>query len=387
MSSRFESNDMHRALVESVRAWSHSVLAQGASERDAQARFDPCIYRRMDTDLGLMGIALPDSLGGLGLGIGVTILAIEAMSEVDPGMAMSYLAQEVLFSYQLYETWASEGAEMPQRHADTLRRRPVTGLAMTEPDAGTDILAMRTTAVPCEGGFVLNGTKQWITNAPVGEAFLVYARTGEGRRDISLFLVEYPCAGLERGEAEPKMGMRSSPTGMLCFRDCFVPEDALAGRLHGGFSSMLRNLAIERVALAAQSCGIAKACLDIMCDYASSRRAFGRPIAEFGQIQRYLGEGFAKWRAGRRFLYATLEDILDGHCRASLDADAVKLFCTTAAEEISRCAIQVLGANGYSCGYAVERLHRDAILLSIGGGTNEALQKNISRLLTHRRAQ
>ena len=147
---------------------------------------------------------------------------------------------------------------------------------------------------------------------------------------------------------------------------------------------MIRNLAVERLGLAAQSCGIAKTCVDCMKDYAAQRVAFGKKIDEFGQIQKMIAESYAKMRAMQTLIEATTQRIIDRHPDASIDADATKLFCATSAEEIARNAIQTLGANGYTEAYPVERLLRDAILIAIGGGTNEALQKNITRQLNRR---
>lgn len=377
-----EFSDIHREIWESVHGWAWSKLAPGASERDDESRFDASLYDCLDSELGVMNITLPERFGGANLDASVTVLVIEALSECDPGMAMSYLSQELLFSHQLYWTWHSFGREMPLRQAEILKRKRISGMAMTEPDAGTDVLGMKTTAVPVSGGFVLNGVKQWITNGPVGKAFLVYARTGEGRRDVSLFVVSGDTPGLTRSECEKKMGMRSSPTGILTFQDCFVPSDALVGELNEGLRPMIRNLAVERIGLAAQSCGIARTCLLEMQKYASQRRAFGKAICEFGQIQHLLAGGYAKYMAMQSMLCETLHALNRGSENVGILADAVKLFCAGGAEEIGRSAIQVLGANGYSAAYPVERLYRDAVLLSIGGGTNEALEKNITRLLT-----
>lgn len=373
---------LEQALFETVLNWAAEKLEPGAAQRDANGHFDYKLYGELCDELGLTGITLPEELDGAGLDLVATIMVIEALSRFDPGIAMSYLAHELLFTHQLYYSWKDANLLMPEEHFELLRRRPLAGLAMTEADAGTDILGMRTWARPCEEGYILNGSKAWITNAPLADVFLVYARTGEARRDISLFLVDGDNPGLHRGKAEPKMGMHSSPTGSLTFIDCSLPHSALVGRLNDGLRHMLRNLAAERLGLAAQACGISERCFEVMRNYASERQAFGQSIVNFGQIQRLLAESYAMLKASKSMLSEGLEDLVAGKANASLDADAVKLFCTQAAETISRSAIQVLGANGYSAEYPVERLHRDSILLSIGGGTNEALQKNIARQLT-----
>lgn len=382
MSSRFDQSEIYMTLRETVHNWAHEVLAKDAGARDETGTFDHALFQRLTTELGVTGSTLPADLGGAELDEAAPVIIIEALAEADPAFAMSYLSQELLFTHQLWRTWALSGHPIPPTHAEVLKKHPIAGMGMTEPDAGTDVLGMKTTATQQDdGSFILNGTKQWITNAPIGETFLVYARTGSERRDISLFLVKATDIGMTRGTPEEKMGMRSSPTGSLNFQNCHIPADRLVGNLHEGLRPMLRNLAIERLGLAAESCGLAKTCLDTMITYMRERHAFGKPIAEFGQIQRIVAECYAKYRAARCFLYETLEDLIDAKPRASIDADAVKLICTEMGEFVSRSAIQVLGANGYSKAYPVERLHRDAILLSIGGGTNEALQKNLSRLI------
>ncbi len=377
-----EISEIHRELHESVRGWAWANLAPGAAERDASATFDESLYRRLDSELGVMNVTLPSYFGGAELDVAATILVIEALSECDPGFAMSYLSQELLFAHQLYWTWAASGMVMPARHEAILKNKWISGMAMTEPNAGTDVLGMKTVATPVVDGFVLNGCKQWITNGTTGRVFLVYARTGEERRDISLFVVSAESPGLTRKSCDEKMGMRSSPTGILTFQDCWIPRDALVGKLHDGLKPMIRNLAVERLGLAAQSCGIARTCMKEMQKYASQRQAFGKVLSEFGQIQHKLSGSYAKFCAMESMLYEAVKSLLDGAERASVLADATKLFCAVSAEEISRDSIQVLGANGYSCAYPVERLHRDAVLLSIGGGTNEALEKNIARQLT-----
>lgn len=380
MSLRLD-NEISTSLRESVRGWSERNLMPSAADRDQRSYFDESLYRQLDTELGIMNMTLPETLGGTDLNIDATLIAIESLSEFDPGIAISYLSQELLFSHQLYQTWKHSGEDIPARHADILKQKALSGMAMTEPDAGTDVLGMRTTATQNDDGFMLNGVKQWITNGTVGRYFLVYARTGEQRRDISLFLVDAETQGLTRSSCGEKMGMRSSPTGILTFQNCKIPLDSCVGQYHEGLRPMLRNLGAERLGLAAQSVGIANTCMRIMREYAGSRRAFDHPIADFGQIQSMLAMSYAKLKAMKSLLHDTTQAYIDQLPDASMDADATKLFCAIGGEEISRMAIQVLGANGYSAAYPVERLHRDAVLLSIGGGTNEALEKNITRLL------
>jgi isovaleryl-CoA dehydrogenase len=268
----------------------------------------------------------------------------------------------------------------------------IGGMCMSEPNAGTDVLGMRTRAVPTSvsgvDGYVINGTKMWITNGTIsgdgtGDVYLVYARTGDGRSDITQFVVEGGMPGFRLGsKIGDKLGMRASPTAELVFEDVFVPSRThVVGDANGAASCMMRNLEIERVALAAMAVGIARRALDEMASYASSRSAFGRPnLFGFGQIQRHVSESYAEYRAGKSYLYAVANGLdLHGGGGNGLDADGVKLYCATMAKNVSDRAIQVLGGNGYVGEYVVERMWRDSKLLEIGGGTNESHHKNMSR--------
>jgi isovaleryl-CoA dehydrogenase len=244
---------------------------------------------------------------------------------------------------------------------------------------------MRTVAILDGDAYVLNGSKMWITNGSVddselGDAFLVYARTSEHRRDVSLFIVEKGMPGFSLGQKiKGKLGMRASSTAELVFEDCRVPVANRLGREGDAMMQMMRNLEIERLTLAAMSLGIARRCIEVMNRYASERESFGRPLREYGQIQRHLAESYAEYMAGRSYVYQVANglSLQDGGNR--LDSDGVKLYCSTMAKKVADRAIQVLGGYGYVGEYHVERLWRDAKLLEIGGGTLEAHQKNMTR--------
>ena len=266
----------------------------------------------------------------------------------------------------------------------------IGAMAMSEPDVGTDVMALSTTAVQREdGSWVLNGRKMWITNGCLdddgtpADIVWVYAKTGtdvKGKAEISTFLVENGMQGYSVGQKiMDKTGMRASNTAELVFEDCIVPADNLVGEAGDSLIHMMRNLEIERVALAAMSLGIARRSLDEMNKYATDREAFGRQIRDFGQMQRYIGESWAKYRAMRAYIYDTANNMGLGNAGQRLDSDGVKLFATTAAKEIADAAIQVMGGYGYVAEYVVERLWRDSKLLEIGGGTIESHQKNITR--------
>ncbi|MED5496057.1 MAG: acyl-CoA dehydrogenase family protein, partial [Candidatus Thermoplasmatota archaeon] len=266
----------------------------------------------------------------------------------------------------------------------------IGAMAMSDPDAGTDVLGLSTTAEKnSDGDWVLNGRKMWITNGCIddqgtpADIVWVYARTGydeKGRVKLSTFLVEKGMPGFSVGQKIfDKTGMRASNTAELIFDDCVVPAGNLVGEEGGSLLHMMGNLEIERLTLAGMSVGIARRCLHEMNKYASEREAFGVQIRSFGQMQRHIGESWAKYRAMRAYVYDTANNIQLGKSGQRLDSDGVKLFATTAAKEIADAAIQVMGGYGYVAEYHVERLWRDSKLLEIGGGTLESHQKNITR--------
>jgi len=266
----------------------------------------------------------------------------------------------------------------------------IGGMGMSEPGAGTDVLGLASTAVKQDNGtYVLNGQKMWITNGCVndtdlGDVFLIYARTGgPGAKGLSLFLVEKEMEGFSLGQRiKDKCGMRASPTAVLHFDDVVIPAENLVGEENGAAICMMRNLEVERLVLGAMATGIARRCIDVSGKYALERKAFGSPLSHFGQIQAHVSTSYAKYQAGRAYLYKVANAMDLEASGQRLDTDGVKLFTTTMSKEVADAAIQVLGGNGYTGEYQVEQLWRDAKLLEIGGGTLESHQKNMIRDLT-----
>jgi len=258
-------------------------------------------------------------------------------------------------------------------------------MGMSEPGYGTDVLGLQTSAVKQGDNYVLNGQKMWITNGCVddktlGDAFLVYARTGP--KSLSLFIVEKGMPGFSLGQRiKNKCGMRASNTAELVFEDVVIPKANLVGDEGGAVVCMMRNLEIERVALGAMSLGIARKSLEVMLQYSKDRVAFGKSIGQHGQIQKYIGDSYAAYMAGRSYTYDVAGKMSLDAAGNRLATDGVKLYCTTMGKTVADNAIQVLGGNGYIGEYNVERLWRDAKLLEIGGGTLESHQKNIVREL------
>lgn len=380
-------SEEHVMLREMVREWTREYVEPQALEYDRAEKFNLPLLRSMG-ELGLLGISAPEEYGGSGLDAVACTIVHEELSASDPGFALAYLAHSMLFVNNL----AYNGTE--EQKARILPKvcsgEWIGAMAMSEPDAGTDVLGLSTTAVQRDdGAWVLNGRKMWITNGCIDEegtpadVVWVYARTGEderGRVQLSTFLVEADMPGYSVGQKiYDKTGMRASNTAELVFDDCIVPAGNLVGGVGESLIHMMGNLELERLTLAAMALGIGRRALDEMNRYATERTAFSSPIRDFGQMQRYIGESWAKYRAMRAYIYDTANNLTIGSAGQRLDSDGVKLFATTAAKEIADSAMQVMGGYGYVGEYHVERLWRDAKLLEIGGGTLESHQKNITR--------
>ncbi|MCG9875436.1 MAG: acyl-CoA dehydrogenase family protein [Leptospiraceae bacterium] len=372
----FNPTESHISLRESVSNFAEREMDLQATEHDEKETFNLPLFKRLGSELGLFGITIPEEAGGHGLDPLASVIVHEEMSRFDPAFTLSYLAHEVLFVNNFY--YSSNKEQQSRYLSKVLSAEWIGGMGMTEPGAGTDVLGMSTVAKKVGNKYILNGTKQYITNGNTSSVFVVYAKLDSiNNRKTTAFIVESSYKGFSVGKKEEKMGMRGSPTTQLIFEDCEVPESNLLGVEDGALTHMMRNLEIERVTLAAQSLGIARRCIDIMCDYSMRyREAFGKKLSEFGQIQRMIAESYADLAAARALVYQVASEIHPEN-RSSLGAASAKLVATQMGERVSRNAIQVLGGYGYCREYPVERLHRDSILLSIGGGTNEAMQKNI----------
>jgi isovaleryl-CoA dehydrogenase len=368
-------SDEHAMLRDTVRSWARSDVERQAMEHDQQGKLNVGLLRKAG-ELGLLGVTIPDADGGAGLDATASVIVHEELAYADPGFTLAYLAHALLFVNNFYH--AATAAQRARYLPRVLGGELIGAMGMTEPSAGTDVLGMGTVARRDGDHYVLDGRKTFITNAPEAGVFCVYAKL-EGR--ITTFVVERGFPGFATGAKIDKLGMRASTMAELIFDGCRVPAANLLGTEGGGITNMMRNLEIERLGLAAMSLGIAQRCLDVMTRYAVERQTFGKPIAEHGQIQRYIGDSFAKVEAMRALVYGVAATVGPSQ-RNRLGTDAAKLFASTAAKEVADNAIQVLGGYGYCAEYRVEQFWRDAKLNEIGGGTLEAHQKNITRDLT-----
>ena len=383
MADVFNPSPEHQQLRDLIRAFAEKEVESQAAPHDRDERFNRELFRRLG-ELGLLGMAASEQFGGAGLDATALVIAHEELSAADPGFCLAYLAHSVLFVNNLYQNGSD--AQRTKYLPAACSGEVVCGMCMTEPDAGTDVLGMRTTARPDGDHYVLNGAKMWITNGVIadgelGDRFLVYARMeGAARSELSMFIVEKGFAGFRLGQKiEDKLGMRASGTAEVVFDGCRVPKENLVGEAGQATLHMMRNLEIERVALAAMSVGIARRSIEVMNAYARERTSFGEPLNRFGQIQRHIAESYAEYAAGRAYVYHTASSMNLDEPGQRLDSDGVKLYCAPMAKTVADRAIQVLGGYGYVGEYTVERLWRDAKLIEIGGGTNEAHQKNMAR--------
>ena len=380
-------SEEHMMLREMVRDWTKEYVEPQAFEHDKHERFNLELLRSMG-ELGLLGISAQEEYGGAGLDATACAIVHEELSASDPGFALAYLAHSMLFVNNLAYNGTDE--QKTRILPKVCSGEWIGAMAMSEPDAGTDVLGLSTTAVQRDDGtWCINGRKMWITNGCLddqgtpADVVWVYAKTGtddRGRVQMSTFLVEAGMPGYSVGQKIfDKTGMRASNTAELVFDDCIVPAENIVGAPGESLIHMMGNLELERLTLAAMALGIARRSLEEMNKYATERSAFKTQIRDFGQMQRYIGESWAKYRAMRAYVYDTANSLTIGTAGQRLDSDGVKLFTTTAAKEIADAAMQVMGGYGYVAEYHVERLWRDAKLLEIGGGTLESHQKNITR--------
>ncbi len=380
----FNPTEEHKMLRETIRQWVAEKVEPQALEFDRHEKFNLNLFRQLG-ELGLLGITVPEEFGGSGLGTLAAVIAHEEISYSDPGFCLAYLAHSML----CVNNMAAHGnREQKQKYLPGLCSGQWIGaMAMSEANYGTDVLGMETKAEKKGDYYIINGSKMWITNGCIddegtpGDVIWLYAKTGQkrSRSDISTFVVEKGMPGFRVGQKiRDKMGMRGSNTAELVFDNCQVPVQNLVGAEGESTTHMMHNLEIERLTLAAMALGIAKRCIDVMGKYSKERMAFGRPIAKYGQVQKFIAESYSQFQAARAYVYNTARSLSVDGTGNRIDSDGVKLVATPMAKAVADNAIQVLGGYGYVGEYVVERLWRDSKLLEIGGGTLEAHQKNIA---------
>ena len=373
----FALGDTADMIRDTTQRFATDRIAPIAAKIDADDWFPRALWTEMG-DLGLHGITVAEGDGGLGLGYLEHVIACEEVSRASASVGLSYGAHSNLCINQIAR-WAT-----PEQKAKYLPKlisgEHVGSLAMSEVGAGSDVVSMKLKAERVQGGYVLNGTKFWITNAPEADTLVVYAKTGEGSRGITTFLIEKDMPGFAIGQKIDKMGMRGSPTAELVFTDCEVPEANVMGPENGGVGVLMSGLDYERTVLAGIQLGVMQACLDVVLPYVRERRQFGQAIGGFQLMQAKIADMYVALNSARAYVYAVAKSC-DAGRTTRFDAAGAILLASENAFRVAGEAVQALGGAGYTKDWPVERFLRDAKLLDIGAGTNEIRRMLIGREL------
>jgi len=369
-----ESADMIR---DATARFAAERIAPLAARIDAEDWFPQELWPEMGA-LGLHGITVNEEDGGLGLGYLEHVVACEEVGRASASVGLSYGAHSNLCVNQIAR-WAN-----PEQKAKYLPKLisgdHVGSLAMSEAGAGSDVMSMKLKAEAVQGGYVLNGTKFWITNATYADTLVVYANTSDGGRGITTFLIEKGMEGFAIGQKIDKVGMRGSPTAELVFTDCFVGEERVMGPPNGGAGVLMSGLDYERTVLAGIQLGIMQACLDTVLPYVRERKQFGKPIGAFQLMQAKIADMYVALNSARAYVYAVAKSC-DAGRTTRFDAAGAILLASENAVKVANEAVQALGGAGYTKDWPVERYMRDAKLLDIGAGTNEIRRMLIGREL------
>lgn len=367
------------ALRETVRTFADDRIAPLADMIDREDRFPRQLWPEMG-QLGLHGITASEDYGGANMGYLAHCVAMEEISRASASIGLSYGAHSNLCINQIHR-WGTQ--DQRQRYLPKLiSGEHVGSLAMSETEAGSDVVSMRLKAERKGDKFVLNGAKMWITNGHEADTLVVYAKTdaNAGPRGITAFLIEKSFKGFRPAQKLDKLGMRGSPTSELVFEDCEVPEDNILGKLNDGVTVLMSGLDYERAVLAAGPVGIMQAAIDLVLPYSRERRQFGKPIGEFQLVQGKLADIYAAMNASRAYVYAVAKACDNGRITRQ-DAAGAILFAAERATQVALDAIQLLGGSGYVNESPAGRLLRDAKLYEIGAGTSEIRRMLIGREL------
>ncbi|XP_042067902.1 isovaleryl-CoA dehydrogenase, mitochondrial [Salvia splendens] len=374
-------DDTQKQFKESVAQFAEENIAPHAAEIDRSNYLpkDVNLWKLMG-DFNLHGITAPEEYGGLGLGYIYHCIAMEEISRASGSVGLSYGAHSNLCINQLVRngTPAQKQKYLPK----LISGEHVGALAMSEPNAGSDVVSMKCKADRAKGGYILNGNKMWCTNGPVAETLVVYAKTDMAAhsKGITAFIIEKDMPGFSTAQKLDKLGMRGSDTCELVFENCFVPDENVLGLEGKGVYVMMSGLDLERLVLAGGPLGIMQACLDVVLPYVKQREQFGRPIGEFQFIQGKVADMYTSLQSSRSYVYSVARDCDSGIVNPK-DCAGVILCAAERATQVALQAIQCLGGNGYVNEYPTGRFLRDAKLYEIGAGTSEIRRMIIGREL------
>ncbi len=381
----FELSEEQRMLSDTVYKWALKELAPLQEKIDEEDWMPPNFFHDLG-GLGVLGITVEERYGGLGMDVLTEVLVTEQLARICPGPAMSMVAHVELCASNIQR---NANDYLKEKYLPPLiRGEKIGAMGLTEPNAGSDAMALRCRAVSNGNTFILNGSKMFITNGNIADIVLVYAKTEPdlGPRGISAFIVEKGTPGFTVSSKIKKTGMRGSPTAELSFSDCEVPAENLVGELNGGVAVMTKGLDVERVVVAGLALGISRQTLEYSIKYSLERQQFGMPISQFQMIQAKLAEMYARYEASRNMIYraAVLAQEAErggkGTQITQLAAAAI-LYAAEAATRNGSEAVQIHGGYGYCLEFPVQKLWRDAKLLEIGAGTTEIRKMIIAREL------
>ncbi len=367
------------ALRDMVEQFSRKEIAPRAADIDRENEFPMDLWRKFG-DLGLLGMTVSEEYGGSNMGYLAHVIAIEEISRASASVGLSYGAHSNLCVNQIFRN--GNDAQRSKYLPKLVNGEHIGALAMSEPNAGSDVVSMKLRADKKGDRYVLNGNKMWITNGPDANTYVIYAKTdiNAGPRGITAFIVERDWKGFSRHQKLDKLGMRGSNTCELVFQDCEVPEENVLGKVGDGVRVLMSGLDYERVVLSGGPVGLMQACMDVVIPYIHDRKQFGQAIGEFQLMQGKIADMYTLLNASRAYLY-TVAQACDRGETARKDAAAVILYTAENATKLALEAIQVLGGNGYINDNPTGRLLRDAKLYEIGAGTSEIRRMLIGREL------
>jgi isovaleryl-CoA dehydrogenase len=381
----FDHGDDIAALRDAIQQFAAAEIAPRAEAIDRSDQFPMDLWRKMG-DLGLLGITADEAYGGSAMGYLAHIVAMEEISRASASVGLSYGAHSNLCVNQIRRNGSDEQKEkyLPK----LISGEHIGALAMSEPNAGSDVVGMRLRADFKRDHWVLNGSKMWITNGPDADVLVVYAKNDleAGARGITAFLIEKNFKGFSVAQKLDKLGMRGSHTGELVFQDCEVPAENVLGGLGRGVNVLMSGLDYERAVLSGGPLGIMQACMDVVVPYVHDRKQFGQPIGEFQLMQGKLADMYSTMMACKAYVYAVGQacdraSTPDQVRALRKDAAGAILYSAEKATWMAGEAIQTLGGNGYINDYPTGRLWRDAKLYEIGAGTSEIRRMLIGREL------
>ncbi|MGO2011227.1 MAG: isovaleryl-CoA dehydrogenase [Pseudoalteromonas sp.] len=371
-----ETADMIR---DHVNSFASQEIAPLAEKTDIDNEFPNQLWPQLG-EMGLLGMTVSEEFGGAGLGYLEHVIAMEEVSRASASIGLSYGAHSNLCVNQINRN--GNQAQKEKFLPKLISGEHIGALAMSEPNAGSDVVSMKLKAEKKGDNYVLNGNKMWITNGPDAHTFVIYAKTdlNAGAKGITAFIVEADTPGFSTAQKLDKLGMRGSNTCELVFENCQIPKENILGNLNEGVKVLMSGLDYERVVLAAGPLGIMQACMDIVVPYVHERKQFDTPIGQFQLIQGKIADMYTQMNAARSYVYTVARSCDRGETTRKDSAGAI-LYAAELATKMALDAIQILGGNGYINEYATGRLLRDAKLYEIGAGTSEIRRMLIGREL------